>query len=220
MASRATIKGWIRNLLGTTADDPFFADETLDPIVQQAADAIVGAILEHNPDFLAKTPVTLAALAATSNIYDLQTQAVPVTDFAGVLELRLTDDSGAAFIEARLAELHESGSQYYAITGVDESAQIVTSKDTAAGTPLWLRYRYWPADMVEDTDAPGGIPVKFHDVVALESLFAYGLGGEQRLPAELFQRWQDRRVQLLLHVGRRSTRPRTTRILTDASREC
>jgi hypothetical protein len=213
VASRSTIKGWIRNLLGTTADDPFFADETLDPIVQQAADAIVGAILEHNPDFLVKTPVTLAALAATSNIYNLPSQTTPVTDFAGVLEMRATDETGRELQEARLAELTAFGGYWYAITGADESAQIVTSRDTPAGTPLWLRYRYWPVDMAEDTDAPGGIPVKFHDVVALESLFAYGLGGEQRLPPELFQRWQDRRGQLLSHVSRRSTRPRTTRLL-------
>jgi hypothetical protein len=213
MASRATIKGWIRNLLGTTADDPFFADETLDPIVQQAADAIVAAILEHNPDFLVQSPVTLAALAATSHTYDLAAQAVPVTDFAGVVELRTADEDGAELHEARLDELSALGGCHYAITGADEIAQIVTSKDSPAGEALWLRYRYWPAAMAADTDAPGGIPVKFHDVVALESLFAYGLGGEQRLPPELFQRWQDRSAQLLTHVNRRSTQPRRTRLL-------
>ncbi len=213
MASRGTLKTWIRNLLGTTTDDPSFPDSVLNPIVQQAADAIVADILADAPDFLVKPGVTLAADSATGHTYSLATQAVPIANFAGVVELRYTDETGMEFDEARLEELRDFGADYYAVLGADEEAQFVTSPDTQAGVALWLRYRYWPAELVEETDAPGGIPARFHDVVALESLFAFGLGGEQRLPPELYQRWHDRRAQLFAHIGKRSTTPRRTRLL-------
>ena len=211
MASRATIRGWIRNLLGTTSDDPFFKASTLDPIIQQACDALVTAISEENPDYLVKPPVTLTAQSATSHSYDFA--QLQITDFAKVLELRYTDEDGAELMEARLEELRDAGADYYAITGDDEHAVLQTSKATEAGTALWMRYRYWPADMDDDADSPEGIPTKFHDVVALEALFAFGLGGEQRLPPELHARWIDRRAQLFQHVKSRSTVPRRTRLL-------
>ena len=211
MASRATIKGWIRNLLGTTDDDPFFASSTLDPIIQQACDALVAGISDNNPDYLVRTPVTLTALSAASHIYSFP--QLNITDFAKALEVRYTDEDGLELVEARFEELRDSGSDYYAITGADEIAQLQTSRGTEVGVALWMRYRYWPVDMDDDSDSPEGIPTKFHDVVALEALFAFGLGGEQRLPPELHQRWIDRRGQLFAHVAVRSTRPRRTRLL-------
>lgn len=207
MASRSVLKDLIRTLLGSTHDDPAFPDSTLDPIVQQAADALVHDILIANPDYLVRPAIVLAATSPASRTYSLP------TDFARVIELRYTDEDGAELREARLEELRDAGADYYAITGVDELAELVVSKGTQAGVALWLRREFWPADMAEDASVPEGIPVKFHDVVALEALFAFGLGGEQRRPPELSQRWLDRRGQLIAWVSHRSTRPRTTRLL-------
>jgi hypothetical protein len=213
VASRGTLKGLVRTLLGTTEDDAAFPDATLDPILQQAADALVADLQVANPDVLVQPGVTLAADAPTSHTYSLATQSLPVTDFAGVVELRYTDETGLELEEARVSELRDFGADTYAVLGVDEAAQVLTSPDTTTGVPLWLRYRAWPAEMTEDASVPGGIPARFHDVIAFEALFAYGLGGEQRLPPELRQRWGDRRAQLFAHLAHRSTLPRRTRLV-------
>jgi hypothetical protein len=213
VASRAIIRARIRVLLGSAEDDPAFPDDVLNPIIQEAVDGLVADILLQNPNYLLRPAVTLAAASATSHSYVFATQAVPITDFGGVVELRHTDQDGFELREARFEELRDAGGDFYAITGPDETPELVTAAAVDAGVPLFLRYRFWPADIAADTDAPEGIPLKFHDVVALEALFAFGLGGEQRRPPELSQRWQVRRDQLIQHVGRRSTMPRTTRLL-------
>ena len=69
--------------------------------------------------------------------------------------------------------------------------------------------------MTAGTAVPNGVPLKFHDVIALEMLYCFGLGGEQRLPPELWERWQRRRGQLISHVGKRGTQPSRSRIYTD-----
>jgi len=214
VASRGTIKLWIRNLLGTTTDDPSFPDAVLDPIVQQAADAIVADLFQANPDLYSSPGAPLLVDTAGGHGYTLVTQATSITDFGGVLELRYTDETGSELHEMPRDQLLDAGAGWYGILGLDEAAQIVTSPDTEAGTPLWLRYRVWPAEMQDDTDLPAGIPQRFHDVIALEALFAFGLGGEQRLPPELFHRWGDRRAQLVHHVTHRSLLPRRTRLVT------
>jgi hypothetical protein len=210
--NRGTLKTLIRTYLFTSDDDPAYSDTVLDPIAQQAYDSVLSDINQAKPDYLSKT-VTLAADSSASHDYIFATQAVPIDDFASWLEVRYTDEDGTALEEARLEELRGAGSDFFAITGPDEAPVLTTSKDSPAGTPLFFRYGYWPADFVDDSSTLAGVPVKYHDVVALEALFAYGLGGEQRLPPELFNRWRDRKAQMLARVGRRGVQNSRSRLV-------
>lgn len=217
MATRAQVKLWIRNWLGTGADDPVYGDTAagisplLDPAVQQVVDQLIDEIHLQNPHYLSKF-ASLTPLSTTSHLYNLVTQAVPILDFSHWLELRVTDESGSPFEEARLDELLSAGSGFFCVTGPDEAAVIQTSADTAAGLPLWLRYGYWPADLVDDTTVIPGIPAHYHDVVALETLFVFAVGGESRWPDELRERRRDRHAALIAHVGKRGIQQSRTRL--------
>jgi hypothetical protein len=211
--NRGTLKTLIRTYLGTSDDDPAYSDAILNPIVQQAADSLLSSIQDANPDYLVKTPVTLVADTTTSHNYTFATQSPAIADFAKWLEVRYNDEDGAPLSEARLEELRDAGTDFFAITGPDEAPVLVTSKDSPAGTDLYFRYGYWPAELVDDNSVPTGVPSRFHDVVALEALFAFGLGGEQRLPRELYDRWFDRRAQLLSRAGRRGVQNSHSRLV-------
>lgn len=211
MASRATIKQLMRTFLGSTKDDPFFDDETLDPIVQQAVDSILADIQESAPNYLLKI-TTVQPSTPTSHIYQLALQTPAVTDFAGWLAVRYNDDGGTKLRECRSEELEDAGTDYFAVSGTDEEVVFETSPGSPVGTPLWMRHRFWPVELTSDSDAILGIPLRFHDVVALEAMFAFGLGGEQRLPPELFRRWENRRSQMLMRCSIRGAQPQRTRL--------
>jgi len=212
VASRATLKTWTLAWLGTSSGDPLYNDTRLDALAQQAYDAIVSDLHAAVPHYLSTT-VTLAADGATAHTYSLAGQA---PTFAKWLEVRHTDATGSRLTEARLDELEGAGSEYFAFTGPDQSAVLHTSPDTEAGTALWMRYAYWPTAFADDNSTPDGLPSAYHDVVALEmAVMAYGFGGEQRAPAEVFTRWQDRRHQMFAHAGRRGVQPSRTRMTED-----
>ncbi len=215
MAARSTIVTSIRRFLDTPSDDPAFTATILNPIVQEAVDSLLTDINEQNPGYNSTT-VTLAADSSTGRVYTFASQASAITDFARWLEIRWTDSAGLELTEARYDELRAAGQDQFFISGVDSAAVLETSPDSPAGKAIFLRYTQWFADMTADGDVPSGIPLKFHDVIALEALFAFALGGEQRLPRELHNRWFDRRAQLIHHVGRRGTQPSRTRIYADA----
>lgn len=218
MATRAQVKTWIRNFLGTGADDPLYGDTSagvsplLDPIVQQVVDGIIADIAEANRAYLSKFATILPDTPTTGRIYSLATQSVPITDFSHWLELRYRDEDGALFDECRLEELSDAGADFFAITGPDEAAVIQVSRGTAAAQTLWLRYGYSPADLVDDTTPIPGIPASYHELVALEALYVFGIGGESRLPPELRERWVDTRASLIQHVTRRGVTPARTRL--------
>ncbi len=209
--TRAQIKQQIRILLGTSSDDPQFSDTILDPIVQQSVDSLIGAIQDANPDFLSKI-VTLAADSATGLTYTFASQANPITDFAKWLEVRYVDQDGLELDECRAEEMMRIGGDCFVITGEDETPVLTLSSGSQVGGAVWFRYGYWPAELVDDNSVPTGISSRFHDVIALEALFVFGLGGEQRRPPELSNRWLDRRAQLLARVGRRGVTPSRTRV--------
>jgi hypothetical protein len=211
--NRGTLKTQIRTYLGTSDDDPAYSSTILDPIVQQAVDSLLSSIQDANPDYLVKTPVTLVADSTTSHNYTFATQGAPITDFAKWLEVRYDNGDGALLSEARLEELRDAGTDFFAITGPDEAPVLVTSTDSPAGNALYFRYGYWPAALASDSSEPTGVPSRFHDVVALEALFSFGLGGEQRLPRELYDRWFDRRSQLMSRVGRRGVQNSHSRLV-------
>lgn len=209
--SRATLSTLLRTYLGTAADDPFYSDTVVNATLQEAYDDLLSEILRANPSYLQK-PVTLAADGAASHLYTLATQAVPIVDFAGWLEVRWTDTNGSLLRECRQDELRDAGVDYFSISGPDQSAVLETSVDSDAGVPLFFRYRFWPAAFSGDSDTPAALPERFQSVVALESVFAFGFGGEQRCPPELRERWITRKANLLAHVGRRGIQPSRTRL--------
>lgn len=217
MASRVNTKTIIRNYLGTAADDPLYGDTTagvsplLDPVVQQVVDGLIGEIHETNRHYLSKT-VTLQPDSSTASTYALATQAAPVLDFAHWLEVRYDNNEGARLSECRIEELLEAGSGYFALYGPDESVIFELSSSDQGGRPLFLRYGYWPADLTDDNSIIPGIPLRYHDVVALESLFVFGVGGESRWPEELRERWKNRRAALFSHITRRGVEPKRTRL--------
>lgn len=216
MADRATIVTILRVYLGTSSDDPAYTDTILNPIVQQAVDSLLTDINEANPDYNTKT-VTLAADSTSSRIYTFATQSSAITDFSAWREIKALDSSGFPQIEVRFDELRASGSDHFTISGIDQAAVLERSFGSPAGQNLFMRYTTWPALLVLDTDVPGGIPLRFHDVISLEMLFAFALGGEQRIPPNLEKRWFDRRQQLMRHVGQRGAQPSRTRLYGDMS---
>lgn len=209
--NRGQLKTLIRQYLGTSDDDPAYDVTVLDSVVQQARDSVIGAIRQANPDYLSKS-VTLLADTPTGHTYTFSTQVPAITDFNGFLEVRYKDEDGVELEEARLEELRDRGGDYFCMTGPDEAPVLRTSPDSPAGENLFLRYSYWPADFSSDSSLPTGVPSHYHDVVALESLFAYGYGGEQRLPPELRVRWMDRKNEMLAVVGRRGVKPSRSRV--------
>ena len=213
MATVGTTYTLIRTLLGTSADDPQFTDTILLPIVQSAYDSLLTDLAAQNPDYLS-TAVTLTADSASSHTYTFASQASPITNFARWISVRETDDTGAPLAEARRDELRSFGSGYFQLRGPDDAPILVTSPDTTAGIALYFEYAYWPVALAASGDSLTGLPARFHDVVAFEALFAYGLGGEQRRPPELSARWVDRRAQLLSSVGRRGIQPSQSRLVT------
>lgn len=222
MATRGEIKTWIRTWLGTGEDDPVYGNQAagisavLDPAVQQVVDQLIDEIHVTNPGYLSKA-VSLTPASLTSNLYELAAQAEPVLDFAGWLEVRFSDENGSLFEEARLEELKASGSGFFCITGPDDTPILQTSSDTQAGIPLWLRYRYWFPNLVDDNTGIPGIPKRFHDVVALEALFVFGVGGESRWPEEMRERRRDRHAAMIAHISRRGVQQSRTRLDQHAS---
>lgn len=222
MATRGEVKTWIRTLLGTGEDDPVYGNQApgvsavLDPAVQHVVDQLISEMHVANPGYLS-TFASLTPAAAGSNLYDLAAQADPITDFAGWLELRFNDENGSLFEEARLEELKSSGSGYFCVTGTDDAPIIQTSSDTQGGIPLWLRYRIWPDNLVDDNTPIPGIPRRFHDVVALEALFVFAVGGESRWPEEMRERRRDRHAAMIAHVTRRGNQQSRTRLDQHAS---
>lgn len=213
MASRSTIVTSIRRYLRARSDDPAYTDTILNPIVQQAVDSLLTDINEQNPGYNSTT-VTLVADTTTSHLYTFASQSSPITDFARWLEIRWTDSAGFELTEARYEELRAAGQDHFFISGIDSEPVLETSPDSSAGKDIFLRYTQWFVDMTADADVPKGIPLKFHDVIELEALFVFALGGEQRTPPDLRARWFDRRNQLIHHVGRRGNQPSRTRIYT------
>lgn len=210
--TRGELATRVRQFLGTAEDDPQFSGTVLNPILQDAYWAILEDIRLLNPGYL-QTTVTLTADSATSRLYTFSTQAAPITDFAGWLDVRWTDGDGVPLREVRYDELRNADADAFALSGQDETAVLTVSPLADAGQPLWLVYSPWPAAWTTDSNTPSLIPVRYHDVLALEALYAFGLGGEQRLPPELYTRWTDRRSQLLESVAKRGVQPSTMRVV-------
>ena len=219
MSSLAVLRAQLLVYLATTTDDPLFTSAVLNGFLKDAHHNLVDEIHRTNRSYLAKD-VLLIPDATTTQVwstapvlqYSLATQTPAITDFAYWIELRKTNDDGDLLRETRLESLRDAGNGYFAVIGPDDTPVIRLSKDTEQGINVYMKYGYWPLDMQVDTDAPGGIPVQFHDVLPLEACFAFALGGESTWPEELRGRWIDRRGALLMHVSKRGTQVSQTKV--------
>lgn len=206
-----------RTYLGTAEDDPQYTDTILLAVAGEAYESLCRDIQELNPGWFATT-VSLTPASSTSRVYAFASQSPAITDFNGWLELRHTDADGYPFREVPYALLNEGGAYSFALLGTDDTPTIQTSPDAEAGITLYLKYVQWPASLTSVSSTPSKISTRFHDVVALEmASIAFGFGGEQRMPPEVFARWQDRRGQLLQSVSRRGVQVAQVRV--DATKE-
>jgi len=201
-----TARGLVYTYLGTIASDPAYPAATVTALLNAVANKYIADVQQMAPSYLRDTD-TLAAAGATSRSY-----ALPA-DFAGWLDVRVTDASGSPLSEVRDDELAVvADGCHFSITGPDSAATLTTDEGVSAGVALYLKYRYQPAEMSDDADAPDWMPTQFHDLLAREAAIdAFGLGDESA-PSPLFlQETQDRRAQFWLHIGNRGIQPMTLR---------
>jgi len=219
VSSRAVLRATLLQFLSTTTDDPLFTPAVLNGFLEDAHHSLVDEMHRVNRSYLVKD-VLLIPDATTTPVWSsapvlqftLATQNPAITDFAYWVELRKTNDDGDLLRECPIESLRDAGNGYFAVQGPDDLAVIRLSKDTEQGINVYLKYGYWPPDMQLDTDAPQGIPAQYHDLLPLEALFSFALGGESEVPKELMQRWIDRKSALLAHVSKRGTQVGQTKI--------
>lgn len=198
--------------LGTASDDPGYPTTTLNLLVQQAYDQVMGEIVAASPMYLNAT-ANLVPDDPTVGIYSLATQSTPITNFRAWLEVRWESATGPLLRECRIEELTTYGQYYFAVTGTDETAVFTLSTESSVANPLWLRYAYWPATLSVDTDSPVGVPSRYHDLIALRTAaLAFALGGESSFPPVLAGIMQDRFAALMQDVSRRGVAPALTRL--------
>jgi hypothetical protein len=219
MASLAVLRAQFLVLVATTSDDPLYTSAVVNGFLKDAHHAVVDEIHRANRSYLIKevllTPDANSQpswASAPLNTYTFATQSPAITDFAYWSEIRKTNEDGDLLKEVRQEELRDAGNGFFTISGTDDAPVLRLSRDTESGLNLYFKYGYWPLDMQLDTDAPGGIPVQFHDVLPLEVCFSFALGGESEFPADLKQRWIDRKAALIAHVSKRGVWPSRTRV--------
>lgn len=190
MATRAALKLQLRAMVGLASDDPLASDTVFNPIINQAYQSVVAECAEAAPD----------ALSTTGTVTLTNGSGPTPADVYQIRAVRLVNSQGADLDRCPFAEL-ELLSGAYAVTGVEAPFTVHVTDDVTDGT-LWLAYTQGaPAEeLADDGDIPALLPAAFHDVIALEAGFAAELGGEQRRPPELKQRWQDRKARLFAHL--------------------
>lgn len=214
------MKSRLRTYLGAAIDDPLYGDiagigvsPVLDVAVQDAVNGLIADIAEANPTYnCSYATLSPTDPVAQPNIYNITGTPFTSYPFARWLALRYDNQDGADLDEVRFNDLAGAGGQHFAVVTPDETAQIVLHSSELTTQLLWLLYGFWPLDLTSDSSSIVGIPSRFHDVVALEALFVYAVGGEAVRPPDLRQRWLDRRAQLIAHVSRRGTTPNRTRL--------
>lgn len=200
--TRADLRTYLRTLLGVESNDKLYTDTRLNLLLEQAHAGLVAEVRQAAPEFFTAT-ITLTESGA-GNTYLLTSQ---ISNFAELLEVRVTNASGVELSQVRVEDLNAARGNRYALTGTDEQATILTSSDVTAAAALYVRYSYWPSAFTSDV-APPGIPSAFHELVGLEAIFVFELGGEGVLPKSLRERWAVRRQAFLTHVSNR-IRPAT-----------
>lgn len=203
MASLATLRSLFYVYLGTKASDPMYPSTTVDALINAAANKYKADIQQANPGWLSDTTTLTLSSGSVS---------LPA-DFAGVLDLRLTDNTGMRLREVRYEELELDWSQpVYAITGSDAAATLHCSSQVSEDGDVYLVYRTQPAELSAGTDVPSWMPGQFHDLLAREAAIdGFGLGAEGVPSPHFVRELDDRRAQFWGHLKSRSTHPLLTR---------
>lgn len=195
------MRTYLRAMLGVEDNDKLYTSARLNLFLEQAHAGLVADVRKVAPTYYAAV-VTLTESGA-GHTYNLVSQA---GTFAEVLEVRVANASGQELSQVRLEDLNAAAGNRYAISGQDAAVVITTSADVPANSALYLRYSYWPSALTSDIDPPG-IPEKFHEIVPLEALFTFELGGEAALPTTLKERWSARKLAFMVHVAERVRQP-------------
>ena len=193
--------------LGTVNTDPAYPATTVTTLLNAVANKYIADAHEMAPSYLRKV-ATLTATSPTARTYNLP------ADFSRWLDVRLNNSDGSQLEERRDDEMNEPQSGYvFSVTGPDGSAVLTTHSSVSAGVPLYLKYAYQPAEMVNDGDSPASwMPAQFHDLLAREAAIdAFGLGDEATPSPVFLQETIDRRGQYWYHMGRRGIQPMTVR---------
>ena len=197
MSTLAALRSLVYTYVGTASTDPAYPSGTVNTLLNAVGNRYVDDIHQMKPDYLVKT--TTLTTAAASHAYTLP------SDFAGFLEVRLTDATGWMMTEVRHDELNLGfGGPVFSITGPDGTAILTTADSVTAANAIYLRHRYTPVEMAADTDVPTWMPSRFHDLLAREAAIdAYGLGNESQPAGHFIQSTEDRRAQFWYSIGRR-----------------
>lgn len=197
MATLAGLRTLVYTYLGTVSTDPAYSLTTVNTLLNAVGNRYIDDIHQMKPDYLVKT----ATITGAAHSYTLP------TDFAGWLEVRLVDATGRSLDEARHEELNDGGS-FFSITGPDGTAILTTSDAVTAGSAIYLRHRYTPAELSGDTDVPTWMSSRHHDLLAREAAIdAYGLGNESQPASTFIATTAERRAQFWLAIGRRGVQP-------------
>lgn len=185
--------------IGTPSSDPMYPTATVNALINAVAAKYRNEIYQANPDYLS-TVAFLTPNALTPHLY-----AVPA-DFAGALEVRITDATGTKLDFMRLEELSLAwGRPAYGLMGVDQATTLQTSTAVLTTETIWMRYIQQLPDLVADGDNPTWLPTDFHDLLAREAAIdAYGLGDEAAPSPRFLAETEDRRALFYLRIGRRS----------------
>lgn len=204
MAALSALRALVYVYLGTKASDPMYPTTTVDALLNAAANKYAADVQQANPSYMRAVTTLTAASANTYTLPD---------DFAGWLDVRLTDARGVPLEEVRDDELNAASfSDAFAITGADDAATLTTARGVAEDAALYLKYRTQPAVLADAADAPSWMPAQFHDLLAREAAIdAFGVGNEAAPPARFTEETEDRRGQFWLHIGRRGVGSQRTR---------
>jgi hypothetical protein len=203
VASLSTLRSLFYVYVGTKSSDPMYPTTTVDALINAAANKYKADVQQMNPGWLSDTDTLTLSGGSV---------ALPA-DFAGVLDLRLDDETGIRLREVRFEELGLDWSgPVYAVTGSDATATLHCGSSVDDAAALYLVYRTQPAELSAGTDVPSWMPSQFHDLLAREAAVdGFGLGAEGSATPSFLERLDDARAQFWAHIKARSTQPLTTR---------
>lgn len=201
MASLSGLRSLVYVYLGTTSADPAYPSATVNALINAAANTLIADVHQARPDYISTTATINPSVALT------RTYVLPGI-FAGWLEVRETDATGALLEEVRTEDLPKASFGAFAVSGADGSAVLKTSTAVEAGIPLYLHYRSMPVELAADSDTPSWCPTAYHDLIArLAAIDGFGLGNESAPSSHFLRSTEDRKAQFWAAISRRGVAP-------------
>lgn len=214
MATLSQLQTQVYAMLGTTSSDRAFPATA---VTQWLNDAFNALLADLPGAFLTKR-ATLAADGGTGRVYTLSTQSTAITDLRQFRDVRTVDRQGVQLEIVDYDDLETWQGNAYAVYGPDASVVLETSRTVADASALAILYAYWPPALSAAGDVPGGIPDRFHDLIALGAAeLAFTSGGEGMFPQTYARKQADRHAQFRHHCGQRGGSPSRQRVRDEAS---